>query len=44
MKDRKAKQVLSGGGYQWKEGGHKEIVKEGEYSECILHSCTKIEQ
>jgi hypothetical protein len=28
MKDRKVKQVLSRGGYQWEGGGHKERVKE----------------
>jgi hypothetical protein len=27
MKDRKAKQVLSGGRYQWKRGEEREMVK-----------------
>jgi hypothetical protein len=32
MKDRKVKQVLYIGEYQWDGGDHKERVKEGEYS------------
>jgi hypothetical protein len=44
MKSRKIKQVLSRGGYQWKGGGHKERVNEGEDGECILYSCMKIEE
>jgi hypothetical protein len=43
MQDRKVKQVLSGGGYQWR-GGNKERVKEGEYGGSILYSCMKMEQ
>jgi hypothetical protein len=44
MKERKVKQVFSGGEYQWEGGGHKETVKEGEYGGYILYSCMKIEQ
>jgi hypothetical protein len=29
MKDRKKKQILSGGCYQWEWERHKEVVKEG---------------
>jgi hypothetical protein len=32
------------GWYQWKEGGHKEKVKEGEYGETIKYSCVKMKQ
>jgi hypothetical protein len=31
MQDRKVKQVLSGSGYQWERGRHKERVKEDQY-------------
>jgi hypothetical protein len=31
MENRKVKQVLSGHWYQWKEGGYKERVWEGDY-------------
>jgi hypothetical protein len=44
MKDRRVKQVLSGGEYQWEEGGQKERVKQGKYGGCSLYSCMKIEQ
>jgi hypothetical protein len=44
MKDRKVKQVLSGGGYQWGRGGGMKRVKEGEYGGCVLYSYMKIEQ
>jgi hypothetical protein len=40
LKDRKAEWVLSR--YQWERGEHKERVKEGKYGECILYSCTKL--
>jgi hypothetical protein len=43
MKDRKAKQILSGGGNQCGEC-QKEREKEGEYGGCTLYSCMKIEQ
>jgi hypothetical protein len=43
MKDRKAKQVLSGGWYQWEEGGYKEWVKEAECSRNIMYYCMKME-
>jgi hypothetical protein len=43
MKERKVKQVFSGGEYQWEGGGHKETVKEGEYGGYILYSCVEIE-
>jgi hypothetical protein len=42
MKDRKAKEVLSGDGYQWEGERCKERVKGEEYG--ILHSCMKVEQ
>jgi hypothetical protein len=31
MKDRKVKQVLPGGWYQWEGGEYKERLKKGEY-------------
>jgi hypothetical protein len=37
-RDRKVKQVLSKGRYQWKRGGHKKRVKEDEYGGCIIYS------
>jgi hypothetical protein len=43
MKDRKVKQVLSGGWYQQDRGKHKGRVKEGEYGGCIMYSCMKME-
>jgi hypothetical protein len=36
MKDRRAKRVFSGDGFQWEEVGHKERVKEGQYGGCVL--------
>jgi hypothetical protein len=44
MEDRKVKQVLSCGQYQWEGGGYKERVKEGEYVENIIYSCMKMEK
>jgi hypothetical protein len=44
MKDRRVKQVFSGGGYQWEGGRHKKRVNEGEYGGCILYSYMKIEE
>jgi hypothetical protein len=44
MKDRKVKQVSSGGWYQWEGKGYKERVKEGGYSGNILYSGMKMEQ
>jgi hypothetical protein len=44
MKDRKVKQVLSGGWYQWEGVEHKERVKEGDNSRSTMYSCMKIEQ
>jgi hypothetical protein len=43
--DMKVKQVLSGDWYQcvW-EGGHREEMKEGEYSGYIMYSCMKMER
>jgi hypothetical protein len=35
----KAKQILSGGWYQWEGGGHKERVEEDEYGENTMYSC-----
>jgi hypothetical protein len=44
MKDRKVKQVLSRGRFQWEApGGHKKMVKEGNDGGNILYSCMKIE-
>jgi hypothetical protein len=43
MKDRKVKQVLSGVGTSGR-AGHKERVKEGEYSGNIVYLCMKMEQ
>jgi hypothetical protein len=44
MKDREAKQVLSGsGGFQWERREQKGRVMEGKYGECILYSYKKIE-
>jgi hypothetical protein len=37
----KNKRVFSGGEYQWEGGGHKKMVNEGEYDECILYSYMK---
>jgi hypothetical protein len=39
--NRKVKQVLSRGWYQWKGGGYKERVKEAECNENIMYSCMK---
>jgi hypothetical protein len=36
MNGREVKQVLSGDGYQWEGGEHKERVKEGEYGASII--------
>jgi hypothetical protein len=44
LKKKKVKELLSRDGYQWKEGGHKERVKEGEYDTGILYSSMKTEQ
>jgi hypothetical protein len=42
---RREKEVFSGCGYQWKEGGgHKDRWNEGEYGGCILYTYMKIEQ
>jgi hypothetical protein len=43
MKDRKVKQVLSRGWYQWGREGHKEMVKECEYGGSTTYSCMKME-
>jgi hypothetical protein len=37
--NRKVKQVLSGGRYQWEGGGYKERVKEGDMVEIL---CTHV--
>jgi hypothetical protein len=39
----KLKQVLSGSGYQWEVGGHKENVMEGSMVDVFLYSCIEIE-
>jgi hypothetical protein len=44
MKDRKIKQVLSRGWYQWKGERHKDRVKEGQYGGRAMHLCMKVEQ
>jgi hypothetical protein len=44
MKDRKVKQVLSGGWYQWEEGGYKERRKEDKCGGNVMYSCVKMEQ
>jgi hypothetical protein len=44
MKDRKVKQVLFGGWYQWEGGGYKGRVKEGECGGNIMYSCMKIQK
>jgi hypothetical protein len=44
MEDRKVKQVLSGGWYQWQRGGHKERGKESEYHGTLMYSCMKMEK
>jgi hypothetical protein len=44
MKDRKVKQILSGGGYQCERDGPKERVREGKYGRFILYSCIKMEK
>jgi hypothetical protein len=44
MNYKKIKKILSGGWYQWEEGGYKERVKKGEYSGNTTYSCTKMEQ
>jgi hypothetical protein len=43
MENRKVKQVLSGGWYQWEGGGYKERVQEGEYGGNSMYSCMKVE-
>jgi hypothetical protein len=35
---------MSGGWYQWEEGGHKERVKEDEFGRDIMYSCMKMEK
>jgi hypothetical protein len=42
--DRKEKQVLSRGWYQWEEGRHMIKVEEGEYDGNIMCSCVKMEK
>jgi hypothetical protein len=37
MKDRKVKEVFSGGEFQWLDGGHKERMNEEKYGGCILY-------
>jgi hypothetical protein len=44
MKNRKVKQVLSSGWYQWDGEENQEKVKEDEYSGNIMYSCTKMEK
>jgi hypothetical protein len=44
MENRKVKQVLSGGWYQWEGGGHKERVKEGGCGENIVYLYMKMEK
>jgi hypothetical protein len=44
MRDRKVKQVLSGGWYQWEKEGYEERVYEGEYGRNIMCSCMKREK
>jgi hypothetical protein len=44
LKDRRVKQVLSRGGYQWEVRGQKERRNKGEYGGCILYSYMKIEE
>jgi hypothetical protein len=44
MENRKVKQVLSGGWYQWKKEKYKERVKEGECSGNIIYTYMKIEK
>jgi hypothetical protein len=41
--DRKVKQLLSRGWYQWEGGGDKERVQEGEYGRNAVQSCMKNE-
>jgi hypothetical protein len=43
MKVRKVISVLSEGGYQWKERGHKERMKKDKCGRRILYSGMKIE-
>jgi hypothetical protein len=43
MGNRKAKQVLSGGWYQWEWGGHKERVQD-EYGGNIMYSWIQMEK
>jgi hypothetical protein len=42
--NRKVKQVLSRGWYQWEGEGYKERVWEGECGENIMYSCMKMEK
>jgi hypothetical protein len=44
VKDRKVKQVLLWGEYQWKRRGHKERMKENYNGGSILYSYMKIKQ
>jgi hypothetical protein len=44
MKDRRVKQVFSGGWVPEGWGGHKEMVKEGECGGCILYLYVEIEE
>jgi hypothetical protein len=43
MKDRKVKQVLSSGMYQWEAGGQKKRLKKGKYDGYILYLCMNTE-
>jgi hypothetical protein len=42
--DRNIKQVLFGDWYQWKRGGDKERVQEGEYGGDFMYSWMKMEK
>jgi hypothetical protein len=42
--NRKARQVLSGGRYQWQKGGYKKRMKEGEYGANTVYTCMKMEK
>jgi hypothetical protein len=44
MKNRKVKQVLSGGWYQWEWEGYKEKEKEAKCNRNITYSCMKMEK
>jgi hypothetical protein len=44
MEDRKVRQILFGGWYQWEGGEYEERVCESEYGWNTMYSCMKMEK